>query len=164
MRIGFLGLGVMGVPMARNLARKFPLTVWNRSPSKYSLLKESGVIIGSTPANALQQSDIVFMMLFNAPAVQSILATGDFQRALPGKFLVNTSSILAQSSKAFDEQVRRAGGTFVEMLVSGSKVPAEQGQLVGMMAGDRSVTEQIRPFVEPITRTAAYCGPAIDSA
>jgi 3-hydroxyisobutyrate dehydrogenase-like beta-hydroxyacid dehydrogenase len=160
MLLGFIGLGVMGVPMARNLSRHFPLTVWNRSPSKYALLKETGaqIAIAETPAKVVGQSDITFVMLFNASAFESIL-TPEFYDALRGKTLVNTSSVGVDFNKSLSEKVRAAGGTFLEMPVSGSKVPAEQGQLVGLMAGDPDVADRIRPFVKPLTKSAVYCGP-----
>ncbi|KAL2793162.1 putative NAD binding NADP oxidoreductase coenzyme F420-dependent [Aspergillus keveii] len=160
MRLGFIGLGVMGVPMARNLSRHFPLTVWNRSPSRYAMLKDAGtqIAIAETPAKVVAQSDIIFVMLFNALAFGSIL-TSEFYHALRGKTLVNTSSVGADFNKSLSEKVQAAGGTFLEMPVSGSKVPAEQGQLVGLMAGDPDVADRIRPFVKPLTKSAVYCGP-----
>lgn len=158
MRLGFLGLGVMGVPMARNLSRSFPLTVWNRSAAKYPILRQAGASIGETPTKVAEVSDIIFVMLFNAPAIESILSE-DFKRALRGKILVNTSSVPVEFSNFLDSEVRGAGGNFLEMPVSGSKVPAEQGQLVGMMAGDRDIAELVTPFVQPLTCSAVYCGP-----
>ncbi|KAJ5701452.1 hypothetical protein N7488_009000 [Penicillium malachiteum] len=159
MRLGFLGLGVMGTPMARNLAKKYPLTAWNRSPAKYAALKQTGAIsFAESPAQVVENSDIIFTMLFNESAIQSILDT-DFKRAFSGKILVNTSSVSVKFSKFFDKEIRDAGGKFLEMPVSGSKVPAEQGQLVGMMAGDPDLAKIVKPFVEPLTRSAVYCGP-----
>ncbi|RAO73326.1 uncharacterized protein BHQ10_009338 [Talaromyces amestolkiae] len=158
LRVGFIGLGFMGTPMALNLARRFPLTVWNRSPGKYSVLKESGASIVETPAKVLEASDITFLMLFNSSAITSILSV-EFKRALRGKILVNTGSVEVEFSKSLAQEVQEAGGDYVEMPVSGSKVPAEQGQLVGMMAGDPEVAERIRPYVEPLTCSAIYCGP-----
>ncbi|KAJ0415129.1 NAD(P)-binding protein [Aspergillus carlsbadensis] len=160
MRLGFIGLGVMGVPMARNLSRHFPLTVWNRSPSKYALLKETNaqIAIAETPSQVVAQSDITFVMLFNALAFDSIL-TPEFYTSLRGKTLVNTSSVGVEFNKSLSEKIQAAGGTFLEMPVSGSKVPAEQGQLVGLMAGDREAADRIRPFVKPLTKSGVYCGP-----
>ncbi|KAE8410951.1 hypothetical protein BDV36DRAFT_276206 [Aspergillus pseudocaelatus] len=158
MRLGFLGLGVMGVPMARNLARHFPVTVWNRSINKYPLLKDTNASIGETPAKVAQKSDIVFVMLFNSSAIKSIL-TKDFKQALQGKILINTSSVPVDFSESLEAEVQKAGGHYIEMPVSGSKVPAEQGQLVGLLAGNREVVERVRPYVEPLTRVAVYCGP-----
>ena len=158
MRVGFLGLGFMGTPMACNLARRYPLTVWNRSASKYPALKKAGATIAESPSKVLEQSDITFTMLFNAPAIESII-DDSFTRALRGKTIVNTSSVPVEFSTSFARRVHEAGGSFIEMPVSGSKIPAEQGQLVGMMAGDPDIAERIRPVVEPITCAAVYCGP-----
>lgn len=149
----------MGAPMARNLAKKFPLLAWNRSPAKYAMFKDaSAVSFGETPAKVAESSDVIFLMLFNGTAINSIL-NDDFRRALRGKILVNTSSVSVESSLFLDKEVREAGGRFLEMPVSGSKVPAEQGQLVGMMAGDPDLANIVKPLVEPVTCSAVYCGP-----
>lgn len=158
MRIGFLGLGVMGTPIALNLCRKFPTTVWNRTASKCAVLTQAGAALGHTPAKVAEQSDIIFMMMFNGPAIRSVI-DDDFKKALRGKTLVNTSSVSVEFSRSLAEEIRGAGAKFIEMPVSGSKVPAEQGSLVGMMAGDQVECERIQPFVEPITSAAIYCGP-----
>ncbi|RFU78886.1 hypothetical protein TARUN_3325 [Trichoderma arundinaceum] len=158
MNVGFLGLGVMGTPMALNLCRKFPTTVWNRTSYKCAALVQAGAGLGQTPAKVVEQSDVIFTMMFDGPAIQSII-DDDFRRALRGKTLINTSSVSVETSHALAQEIHAAGGKFIEMPVSGSKIPAEQGNLVGMMAGDRTECERIRPFVEPITGAAIYCGP-----
>lgn len=158
MRAGFIGLGFMGTPMALNLVRRFPLTVWNRTPSKYAALIEAGAVVGETPADVVRQSDAVFTMLFDEAAIQSIL-NDDFRQALRGKTIVNTSSVSVEFSQSFADLVHRAGGKFIEMPVSGSKVPAQQGRLVAMMAGDAAIAEEIRPLAETMASTAVHCGP-----
>ncbi|KAL6405216.1 putative 2-hydroxy-3-oxopropionate reductase protein [Ilyonectria robusta] len=92
MKLGFLGLGMMGTPMALNLARKFPLVVWNRSAAKYPPLIKAGATIGETPSKVVEQSSVIFTMLFDGLAIQSIF-NEDFKQALRGKTLVNTSSV-----------------------------------------------------------------------
>ncbi|RSL52168.1 hypothetical protein CEP54_011042 [Fusarium duplospermum] len=160
MRIGFLGLGTMGTPMALNLCRKSSVIVWNRNPSKYTSLTDSGATIGETPSEVAQKSDFIFTMLFDGPAIQSVIDNGsNFLKAIRGKTVINTSSVSVESSHKLARQVHEAGGHFIEMPVSGSKIPAEKGQLVGMMAGDRSIAEKIKPVVEPIAKAAVYCGP-----
>ncbi|KAI8945294.1 hypothetical protein F4801DRAFT_138742 [Xylaria longipes] len=157
MRIGFLGLGTMGTPMALNLGRHFPVTVWNRSSSKYAPLTEAGAKVGATPSQMAQESDIIFIMLFDAAAIEDIL--DDLKTSLAGKTVVNTSSVPEEFSHYLAGEVSRAGGEFVEMPVSGSKLPAEQGQLVGMLGGAAQVVERLRPVLEPITCAAVHCGP-----
>ncbi|KAG7286011.1 hypothetical protein NEMBOFW57_008308 [Staphylotrichum longicolle] len=148
----------MGTPMALNLSKRFPLTVWNRSESKYPPFVQTGAKTGATPLHVVRQSDIIFMMLFDEHAIRSIL-TDDLKRAFHNKTLVNSSSVSVEFSRYLSEEVRSAGGDFIEMPVSGSKVPAEQGRLVGMMAGDRAAADRIRTYVEPMTSAAVYCGP-----
>lgn len=157
MRVGFMGLGFMGTPMAINLSRKFPLTVWNRTAAKCDTLRSTGATIAQTPAAVLRQSDVVFTMLFNEAAYSAVLDK-EFIDALRGKTIINTSSISAAFSKSLDEQVRGAGGRYIEMPVSGSRVPAEQGQLVGMVAGDRAEVERVDPLLKAITKAAIFCG------
>lgn len=158
MRIGFLGLGRMGTPMALNLCKTYPTTVWNRTASKYPALTEAGAKIGHTPAQVAQHSDLIFTMLFDAPAIQSVFDDG-FKRAIRNKTIVNTSSVPVEFSQELERQILRAGGSYVEMPVSGSKVPAEQGKLVGMMAGDKAVCDRVRRHVQPLTCASIYCGP-----
>ncbi|KAM0263900.1 hypothetical protein ACHAQJ_000935 [Trichoderma viride] len=158
MSVGFLGLGFMGTPMALNLCRRFPTTVWNRTASKCAALVQAGATLGQTPANVVEQSDVIFTMMFDGPAIQSVI-DADFRKALRGKTLINTSSVSVEFSQSLAQQIHEAGGKFIEMPVSGSRVPAEQGSLVGMMAGDQIECERIRPFLEPITSAAVYCGP-----
>ncbi|PNP49832.1 hypothetical protein THARTR1_09362 [Trichoderma harzianum] len=158
MSVGFLGLGVMGTPMALNLCRRFPTTVWNRTASKCAALVQAGARLSQTPAKVVEQSDVIFTMMFDGPAIRSVI-DDDFRKALRGKTLVNTSSVSVEFSQSLAKEVQEAGGKFIEMPVSGSKVPAETGNLVGMMAGDQAECERIRPFVEPITSAAVYCGP-----
>lgn len=158
MRIGFLGLGTMGTPMALNLSRHFPITVWNRSSSKYAPLIAAGAKIGNTPSEVAQESDVLFTMLIDAAAIEDIL-DDDFKTALAGKTLINTGSVSEEFSHRLADEVSKAGGRFVEMPVSGSQIPAEQGQLVGMLAGDAGTVEAVRHVMKPITRAAVYCGP-----
>lgn len=157
-RVGFIGLGIMGTPMAQNLCRKFPTTVWNRTASKCEPLAAMGATVAESPAAVAAQSDVIFMMLYNGEATRAIL-TDDFSKALQGKTVVSTSSIEVSSSEHLGEFVHNAKGNYIEMPVSGSKVPAEQGNLVGMMGGDREVAESIRPYLDVITKKAIYCGP-----
>ncbi|KAK4661636.1 uncharacterized protein QC763_0105060 [Podospora pseudopauciseta] len=161
MRLGFLGLGTMGTPMALNLSHHFPLTVWNRSPSKYPPLLQPGSTAkpAATPLQLIHQSDLIFLMLFNEQAILSIL-TPDLIPHFRNKTLVNTSSVSVPFSQHLNTSITTAGGTFIEMPVSGSKIPAQQGRLVGMLAANNpSLADSIRPYIQPMTSAAIYCGP-----
>ncbi|OAQ98110.1 hypothetical protein LLEC1_00797 [Akanthomyces lecanii] len=84
MRVGFMGLGFMGSPMALNLSQKFPLTVWNRTATKCAPFRSTSATIADTPAAVLRQSDVVFTMLINETAYRAVLDK-DFTNALHGK-------------------------------------------------------------------------------
>ncbi|KAI1180926.1 NAD binding domain of 6-phosphogluconate dehydrogenase-domain-containing protein [Nemania sp. FL0916] len=149
----------MGTPMALNLSRRFPITVWNRSASKYPPLVRAGARIGTTPADVAKNSDVIFTMLFDASAINDILPSL-LQSSLAGKTLVNSSSVPEDFSHYLSKTITSAGGQFVEMPVSGSKQPAEQGRLVAMLSGSPPAVEAIRPVVEnTICSAAIYCGP-----
>lgn len=158
MQLGFLGLGIMGAPMALNLARHFPLIIWNRSSTKYSAFGQTGARVAATPIQLIEQSDIIFTMLFDESALETVIDDTAL-KALHGKVLVNTSSINAAFSRSLARRLQQAHAEFVEMPVSGSRIPAENGQLIGMLAGDPAVVDRIRPYVKPITKAAVYCGP-----
>ena len=147
----------MGTPMALRLSRKYALTAWNRSPTKYDTLRKAGAQIAQSPSEVAKSSDVIFTMLFNEKAFDDIW-TPSFDSALKGKVLVNTSSVSVEYSHRLANKVTAAGGEFIEMPVSGSKVPAEQGTLVGMLAGDSSLAQRIQPLFEPITASTIYCG------
>ncbi|KAL4934213.1 NAD(P)-dependent oxidoreductase [Aspergillus undulatus] len=123
------------------------LFIWNRSPSKYPPIKQAGTTIASTPSNVLENSDFIFSMLFDG-----------LTRSLRGKTLINTASVPVACNLSLAKQVHTAGGSFLEIPVSGSRGPAEQGTLIGMLAGNAEVSESIRPIIQPITRAAIYCG------
>ncbi|KAK7953259.1 Nad-binding protein [Apiospora saccharicola] len=148
----------MGTPMALNLSKRFPVAVWNRSPSKYPSLQATGCHIAQKPSEVVRHCSITFMMLFDAPAIQSIFDE-DMRRSLRGRTIVNTSSVPVDFSHYIAAQVHECGGSFIEMPVSGSRIPAEQGQLIGLMAGEAGVAEYVKPFTEPLTKTTVYCGP-----
>ncbi|KAI1145703.1 hypothetical protein F4825DRAFT_443213 [Nemania diffusa] len=97
------------------------------------------------------------MMLFDATAISDVLV--DLKIPLAGKTQVNASSVSEEFSHYLAKEVSQVGGRFVEMPVSGSKLPAEKGQLVAMLAGDADVAEEIRPVTKPIASAAVYCGP-----
>ncbi|KAL7904913.1 hypothetical protein GGI35DRAFT_472106 [Trichoderma velutinum] len=145
--------------MAINLCRKFSVVVWNRSDSKYDTLIGAGAAIGKAPSHVAKLSDVIFIMLFDGSAIQSMINSDDeFLKSIRGRIVINTSSVSVDYSHKLAQQIHDAGGNFIEMPVSGSKIPAEQGQLVGMMAGDFAIADLIKPVVEPITSAAVYCG------
>jgi 3-hydroxyisobutyrate dehydrogenase len=162
-RVGFIGLGAMGEPMSLNLVKAgIALSVWNRSPAKSQILGDAGAHAAATVDEVFQEASTVFMMLFDRPAIDAVLGreTSRFATLVAGRTLVNLSSIAPEDSRALERDVLAVGGRFLEAPVSGSRIPAERGHLVAMLAGDQAVADAVRPLLTPMCRDAVYCGPA----
>lgn len=166
MDIGFIGLGVMGQAMALNLARAgTPLVVWNRSPGKCEPLRAAGAAVASDAAEVFRRARIVILMLADGDAMDTVLQRGTpaFRKNVEGRIIVHMGTTSAAYSSGLDIAVREAGGNYVEAPVSGSRKPAEAGQLVGMLAGPRSCIDEVRPLLGPMCRETFVCG-AVPSA
>jgi 3-hydroxyisobutyrate dehydrogenase len=167
LRVGFLGLGVMGQPMAVNLARHLaggggtPLLVWNRTAGRCEAVRAAGARVAGDAAEVLRESDVVFLMLADGGAVDAVLGrgTGAFRGLVEGRTLVHMGTTSPDYSRGLAADVLAAGGRYVEAPVSGSRGPAEEGQLVAMLAGDGPAVETVRPLLGPMCRDAADCGP-----
>jgi len=159
--IGFLGLGTMGEPMAMNLQRAgFPLVVWNRDARKGAALAQAGAGLAASVEEVFARCSLVLAMLADGAALDAVLArdTPDFARRLSGRLLVNMATNSAAYSQGLEAAVRAAGGRYVEAPVSGSRKPAEAGQLVAMLAGEPEDLERLRPVLAPLCRQIVPCG------
>ncbi|NPD14959.1 NAD(P)-dependent oxidoreductase [Xinfangfangia sp. D13-10-4-6] len=161
--IGFIGLGVMGQPMALNLARAgTPLIVWNRSPEAVEPLRVAGAAVAGSVAEVFACARIVILMLVNEAALDSVLERGTpgFQELVSGSVVVSMGSNPPDYSKALAAEIEAAGGRYVEAPVSGSRKPAEAGQLVAMLGGDPGTVAKVAPLLAPMCRETVICGPA----
>jgi 3-hydroxyisobutyrate dehydrogenase len=161
--VGFIGLGVMGEPMALNLVRAgTPLVVWNRSPAKLDTLREAGAEVSATVAEVFASADPVIVMLANAGAIDTTLGRGttEFDAMVRGRTVVPMGTTTPEYSAGLAADVRKAGGRYVEAPVSGSRVPATNGALVSMLAGDADAIELVRPILAPMCRQTVVCGEA----
>ncbi|MCQ4163880.1 NAD(P)-dependent oxidoreductase [Tahibacter harae] len=159
--IGFIGTGHMGLPLARNLLRAgIALRVWNRTAEKCEELVQLGASRAASAAALFRGCDTVFVMLLNEAALDAVLARGTagFAALLSGKTLVQLGTTSPDYSAALAGDVRAAGGAYVEAPVSGSRVPAEQGQLVCMLAGDEADMARIQPLLAPLCARVFRCG------
>jgi len=159
--IGFIGLGVMGKPMALNLARAgVKLVVWNRSPGGRDALAASGASIVRDTSEVFRRARIVFLMLYDGAAVDAVLARGtaDFAAYAAGHVIVQMGTPSPDYSQDLEADIRAHGGSYVEAPVSGSLKPAEAGQLVGMLAGETRAVAEIRPLLAPMCHQVFVCG------
>lgn len=128
--IGFIGLGVMGEPMALNLVRAgLPLLVWNCGPEKRDILKAAGAAVAENPRQVFRETDIVILMLADEAATDGVLARGtpDFAENVRERTIVQMGTTAPGYSKLLEADTRAAGGHYVEAPVSGSRKPAETG-------------------------------------
>ncbi|MFG3275008.1 NAD(P)-dependent oxidoreductase [Streptomyces luteogriseus] len=161
MNVGFIGLGVMGQPMALNLARAgIRLVVWNRTPERCEPLRAAGAEVAASAAEVFHRAATVFLMLADEPAMDAVLGRGtpDFAPRVAGRTVVHMGTTSAEYSRGLQEDIRAAGGRYVEAPVSGSRVPAERGELVGMLAGDDDALAIVRPLLAPLCRETFGCG------
>lgn len=151
----------MGQPMALRLARAgTPLAVWNRTPDRCEPLRAAGAEVAASPAEVFERAGTVFLMLVDEAAVDAVLERGTprFTGLVAGRTVVHMGTTSAEYSAGLQDAVRAAGGRYVEAPVSGSRIPAEQGELVGMTAGDPEAVAALRPLLAPMCRETFDCG------
>lgn len=160
--VGFLGLGHMGEPMATRLAQHghAPL-VWNRTAAKAHALLLHGARVAVTPAEVFEHSDVVVVMLANDRAVDEVLgrSAAGFAVDVAGRTVVHMGTVSPEWSAGLGAALEAAGAAYVEAPVSGSRVPAQNGELVAMLAGDDSVVGRVEPLLECLTSSTFRCGP-----
>jgi 3-hydroxyisobutyrate dehydrogenase len=147
--------------MALNLVRAgMPLLVWNRSPSKCNILAEAGAAVAKEPAEVFARCEVVFLMLVDGLAIDAVLARGThaFTDRVKGRTLINMATTVPHYSEALAANIRAEGGRYVEAPVSGSRKPAEAGQLVAMLAGTPEDAASVRSLLAPMCRGVIFCG------
>ena len=161
MKTGFIGLGVMGQPMALNLARAgTPLVVWNRTPDRCAALRDAGAQVADSVGEVFRQARIVILMMATDTALDAVLGrhTADFATNVAQHIIVHMGTTSADYSRGLETDIRAAGGQYVEAPVSGSRKPAEAGQLVAMLAGELAAVEEVRPLLKPMCHETVICG------
>lgn len=161
MRVGFVGLGKMGTPMAlRLLAAGHELSVWNRSEARTKPLIHEGAIAAATPAEAELGADAVITMLFDDAAHEEVLfgANGLMDALSPGGLHISCSTISVALSERLTAEHARRGQSFVAAPVFGRPNIAEQGRLWIVVAGNESDVTRARPLLEPLSRGISVVG------
>jgi 3-hydroxyisobutyrate dehydrogenase/2-hydroxy-3-oxopropionate reductase len=145
MRIAFLGLGIMGRPMAVNLVKAgHEVTAWNRSAGK----DVEGAGTASSPADAANGADVVWMCVSDTKAVEGLLfGQQGVERSLrEGMVVVDSSTISPAATRKFAERVRAVGADYVDAPVTGSKTGAESGTLIFIVGGADAAIEKLKPL------------------
>jgi len=163
LRLGFIGLGIMGSGMAKNLLRAgFPLTVYNRTKSKAEALGNEGAAVVDTPAEVAQRSDVVFEIVTDAPDVEQVLfgKGGVVEGKHDGLIFVDESTNSPSHAKAFSERLSELGIEFLDAPVTGGDKGAREGTLTIMVGGKKEVFEKVKPAFQAMGKTVVYAGEA----
>jgi 3-hydroxyisobutyrate dehydrogenase len=161
-KVGFLGLGLMGEPMAANLLKAgTPLVIWTRTAARAAPFRAAGAQVAASAAEVFEQAPVVLAMLANGAAIDATLGrdTAAFARTVAGRTLVHMGTTAPTYSRGLEAAVRAAGGRYVEAPVSGSRGPAQAGELVAMLAGEPDAVATVRPLLAPMCRQTVDCGP-----
>ncbi|ANS73551.1 3-hydroxyisobutyrate dehydrogenase [Paenibacillus yonginensis] len=160
-KIGFIGLGTMGAPMASNLLKQgYPVTVYNRSTAKAEALSQEGAAVALTPREAAAGQDVVITMVSDD---SSIAAVYDGQDGLlaglaEGAVVIDSSTISPALSKQLAEKVAAKGGSFLDAPVTGSKPAAIDGTLVFMVGGPAETVEAQRDLFDTMGKKVLHMG------
>lgn len=161
-KIGFIGLGIMGLGMAKNLQKAgHDLKVWNRTPEKAQELIGLGVPVAESPKSLAQTCDILFICVSDSPDVVAVVEGDDGILAGldQGKLVVDHSTISPKITLDLAHQVNAQGGFWLDAPVSGGSEGAAKGTLSIMIGGDETQVERARPFLETMGKTITHVGP-----
>ncbi|HOQ61518.1 MAG TPA: NAD(P)-dependent oxidoreductase [Vicinamibacterales bacterium] len=151
--VGFIGLGLMGRPMALNLVKKgFPLTVYNRSRPPVEALVAAGAAEAGSPADAAARSDVVITIVPDAPDVRAVLEgpRGVFATIRPGSVIVDMSTIAPAAARDLAAAAASRGAAMLDAPVSGGEIGAINGTLSIMVGGDAEALERVRPVLAAV--------------
>jgi 3-hydroxyisobutyrate dehydrogenase len=153
--IGFIGLGLMGEPMASNLLRAgFPLTVWNRTASKADALVRDGAKLAANPEGAAAHADVLITIVSDPPALEEVLfgadnkGPGALSRLRPGTTLIDSSTVSPALARQVAAACAKKDISFLDAPVTGGTWGAAKGELVFMVGGKTEVLERVKPVLE----------------
>lgn len=160
--VGFIGLGIMGQPMALNLVKAgYRLVVFNRSRDKADAMAGEFVQVASSPAEVASRCQIVITIVTDSAAVEEVIAgpQGVLGAVRPGSVVIDMSTISPAVEQRLDTELRKVSATLVDAPVSGGDIGAQNGTLAIMAGGDRDSFEKSLPLFEAMGKTITYCGP-----
>lgn len=160
-RVGYIGLGLMGKSIARNILKAgFPLTVHNRSRQAVKELVENGAQEAFSPCEVAQASDIVFTNLPDSPDVQEVVlgTNGLIEGCRPGMVFVDNSTIKPEATRRIAAALSEIGVSALDAPVSGGDVGAKAGTLAIMVGGPKGAFESVMPIFEAMGKTITYVG------
>jgi 3-hydroxyisobutyrate dehydrogenase-like beta-hydroxyacid dehydrogenase len=162
-RVGFAGIGRMGLPMAHNvLDAGFPLAVFNRTPERCAPLVEAGATLADTPGQLARDCDVVITMVADGDAVRALLDGPDglLAGAEPGLVLAEMSTIGPLAARELAAHCAEHGVAMIDAPVSGSIAVATAGQLTILAGGEEAALERARPVLDAMSKAVLHLGPS----
>lgn len=162
-RLGFIGLGIMGQPMARNLLKAgYPLTVWNRSRPGIEALLSAGAAEAAGPRELAERSDVVITIVGDSPDVEQVTLGpgGILDGGRPGLIHIDMTTMSPQVTRAIAARYAERGVELLDAPVSGGDAGAIAGTLSIMVGGKEEVFRRCAPILGAMGKTIVYCGPS----
>lgn len=162
MRVGFVGLGIMGLPMAKNLLKAgHEVTAFNRSVRPHADARAAGARLAASPAEAAREAEVVITIVTDSPDVEQVCLGpgGIIEGARAGTVVVDMSTISPEVTKRIGERLGERGIHLLDAPVSGGDTGAIAGTLSIMVGGDAADLERVRPVLEAMGKRIVHCGP-----
>ena len=160
--IGFIGLGLMGGPMASNLVKAgFPVTVWNRTASKAESLVEQGAKLAANPRAVALQADVLITIVSDPAALEEVLwgANGAIEGLRRGSLYIDSSTVSPDLARRVAKVCADRGVEFLDAPVTGGNWGAEKGELLYMIGGDARVFDRAKPVLDVLGKKFFLLGP-----
>ncbi len=161
-KIGWAGLGNMGIPMAGNLLKAgYPVQVFNRTREKEKPLLDAGAQSAAGLAQLATDNDIICVMVSDDDAAKKMFSTEDglLSGNVSGKLFINVSTVASDTSKYLDEQCKQKDAIFLETPVSGSVKPAQDATLIILAGGEADAFEKAKPVLDKLGKLTLHLGP-----
>jgi 2-hydroxy-3-oxopropionate reductase len=161
LKVGYIGLGLMGKSMARNILKAgFPLVVYNRSQGAVGELAQQGATPARTPSEVASQVDVVFTNLPDSPDVETVVLEKDgiLEGAHPGMIFVDNSTIKPATARRLANILSEKGIESLDAPVSGGDIGARDGTLTIMVGGSETVLERVMPILQALGKTITHVG------
>lgn len=163
LKVGFIGMGIMGIPMSLNILNAgYDVMVYNRTRDKTSELEIAGAKTASSLAEIARWSDIIILMLTGPEAVNAVVSGPDglLQAAPEGKTLINMSTVSPAYTRWLSRRLDKYSVTLIDAPVSGSKKPAQDGTLIILAGGPEEKINELEPLFLAMGKKVVYCGDA----
>ena len=160
-KIGFIGIGLMGQGMSKNLLKAgYDVTVWNRTEAKTKSVVEAGAKLAKSPKEVAEKSDIIVSIVTGSNDVKQVLLgeNGAIRGAKKGDIFIDMSTISPIATKEIAEELAKKGCEMLDGPVSGGVIGADNGTLSIMVGGKPEVYEECKPLLEAMGKTITYIG------